>query len=78
MSDVLRSSIAGTSGIRRLSFARLDICCSGERVHDAVRHWELSGSSVTQPNIIFIMGDDIGWNNIGAYNQGIMSAERPI
>src|SRR5262252_871049 len=26
-----------------------------------------------RPNIIFIMGDDIGWANIGAYNQGIMA-----
>lgn len=31
----------------------------------------------TRPNIIFIMGDDIGWNNIGAYNQGIMAGRTP-
>ena len=30
-----------------------------------------------QPNIIFIMGDDIGWFNIGAYNQGIMGGKTP-
>ena len=30
-----------------------------------------------QPNIIFIMGDDIGWSNIGAYNQGIMAGRTP-
>jgi arylsulfatase A-like enzyme len=30
-----------------------------------------------QPNIIFIMGDDIGWFNIGAYHQGIMSGKTP-
>ncbi len=30
-----------------------------------------------KPNIIFIMGDDIGWSNIGAYNQGIMSGRTP-
>src|ERR1700675_3769874 len=29
------------------------------------------------PNIIMIMGDDIGWANIGAYNQGIMSGRTP-
>lgn len=29
------------------------------------------------PNIIFIMGDDIGWFNIGAYNQGIMAGKTP-
>ncbi len=30
-----------------------------------------------KPNIIFIMGDDIGWFNIGAYHQGIMSGRTP-
>ena len=30
-----------------------------------------------KPNIIMIMGDDIGWANIGAYNQGIMSGRTP-
>ena len=30
-----------------------------------------------KPNILFIMGDDVGWFNIGAYHQGIMSGETP-
>jgi arylsulfatase len=30
-----------------------------------------------QPNILFIMGDDIGWFNIGAYHQGIMASRTP-
>jgi arylsulfatase len=30
-----------------------------------------------KPNIIFIMGDDIGWYNIGAYHQGIMAGKTP-
>ena len=29
------------------------------------------------PNIVFIMGDDIGWFNIGAYHQGIMAGRTP-
>jgi arylsulfatase A-like enzyme len=29
------------------------------------------------PNIIVVMGDDIGWANIGAYNQGVMSGRTP-
>ena len=40
----------------------------------------LAGTLTAQekkPNIIFIMGDDIGWSNIGAYNQGIMSGRTP-
>jgi arylsulfatase A-like enzyme len=31
----------------------------------------------SKPNILFIMGDDIGWFNIGAYHQGIMSGKTP-
>ncbi|HMD64424.1 MAG TPA: sulfatase-like hydrolase/transferase, partial [Stellaceae bacterium] len=31
----------------------------------------------TPPNIIVIMGDDIGWSNIGVYNQGIMAGRTP-
>src|SRR6185312_3648558 len=30
-----------------------------------------------RPNIIVIMGDDIGWSNIGVYNQGIMAGRTP-
>jgi arylsulfatase A-like enzyme len=30
-----------------------------------------------QPNIVFIMGDDIGWFNIGAYHQGMMAGRTP-
>jgi arylsulfatase A-like enzyme len=30
-----------------------------------------------KPNILFIMGDDIGWLNIGAYHQGLMSSKTP-
>ena len=30
-----------------------------------------------QPNIIVIMGDDIGWENVGAYHQGLMYDTTP-
>ena len=30
-----------------------------------------------KPNILFIMGDDIGWFNIGAYNRGMMAGKTP-
>ena len=30
-----------------------------------------------KPNIVFIMGDDVGWFNIGAYHRGIMSGKTP-
>ncbi len=34
-------------------------------------------ASGKKPNILFIMGDDIGWFQIGAYHQGIMSGKTP-
>jgi len=30
-----------------------------------------------RPNIVFIMGDDVGWFNIGVYNQGMMAGRTP-
>jgi arylsulfatase A-like enzyme len=46
---------------------------------------ETRGSGTTQkadptgkkPNIVVIMGDDIGWFNIGAYHRGIMGGKTP-
>jgi arylsulfatase len=34
-------------------------------------------AAAKKPNILFIMGDDVGWFNIGAYHQGIMSGRTP-
>ena len=34
-------------------------------------------SAQQQPNIVVIMGDDIGWFNIGAYHRGIMAGRTP-
>lgn len=36
-----------------------------------------NASTQTKPNIVFIMGDDIGWFNIGAYHQGMMAGRTP-
>src|SRR6266576_3516771 len=30
-----------------------------------------------KPNIVVVMGDDIGWFNVGAYHQGIMAGKTP-
>jgi arylsulfatase A-like enzyme len=34
-------------------------------------------SAQEKPNIVVIMGDDIGWSNVGVYNQGIMAGRTP-
>jgi arylsulfatase A-like enzyme len=36
-----------------------------------------SSSNGKKPNILVIMGDDVGWFNIGAYHRGIMSGKTP-
>src|SRR5499427_5421120 len=37
----------------------------------------LHAQQSAKPNIIFIRGDDVGWSNIGVYNQGIMAVRTP-
>ena len=37
----------------------------------------LTHAADKQPNIVVIMGDDIGWSNIGVYNQGMMAGRTP-
>ena len=37
----------------------------------------LAQAPAAKPNILVIMGDDVGWFNIGAYHQGIMSGKTP-
>ena len=34
-------------------------------------------AKIKKPNILVIMGDDMGWFNIGAYHRGIMSGKTP-
>ena len=36
-----------------------------------------ASAQTKKPNIVVIMGDDIGWFNIGAYHRGIMSGKTP-
>src|SRR5215469_14463728 len=37
----------------------------------------LASAQEKKPNILFIMGDDVGWFNIGAYHRGMMSGKTP-
>src|SRR5882724_10277363 len=36
-----------------------------------------SAQAPARPNIVVVMGDDVGWFNIGAYHQGMMSGRSP-
>jgi arylsulfatase A-like enzyme len=57
--------VAGTRSIAALSAALILSAAVAARAADK------------KPNIVFIMGDDVGWFNIGAYHQGIMSGKTP-
>src|SRR5262249_1722204 len=46
-------------------------------VESAVAQAQQAAPAGAKPNILVIMGDDIGWFNIGAYHQGIMSGKTP-
>jgi arylsulfatase len=55
------------------------ICCDGA---GKARLLVLAGAAGgkdgdKKPNILFIMGDDVGWFNIGAYHRGMMSGKTP-
>src|SRR5262249_2898001 len=53
-------------------------CCSGEgRQQFIAAEDEKDDKNGKKPNIVFIMGDDVGWFNIGAYHRGIMSGKTP-
>ena len=41
---------------------------------EGIRHRTTIGQ---RPNIVFIMGDDVGWFNVGAYHRGMMSGKTP-
>ena len=43
----------------------------------AVASTPVAAQQQRPPNILVIMGDDVGWFNIGAYHQGIMSGKTP-
>ena len=36
-----------------------------------------AGAQTKKPNILVIMGDDVGWYNLSCYHQGIMSGRTP-
>lgn len=54
-------------------FAYITVCFFGSIALIA----PVNAADESKPNILVIMGDDVGWFNIGAYHQGIMSGKTP-
>src|SRR5262245_65439776 len=50
---------------------------SGSGLTTSAHAQQTPAISGQRPNIVFIMGDDIGWFNVGAYHQGIMAGRTP-
>ena len=64
----------GTS-TRKLALAVLVVSCLISTAPAATAAKQ--AGSTKPPNILVIMGDDVGWFNIGAYHRGMMSGKTP-
>ena len=60
---------------RKSALVALIVSCSMVTCSSAAASGQ--GGSAKPPNILVIMGDDVGWFNIGAYHRGIMSGKTP-
>jgi len=59
------------------TLAAASALASTNRVQVAQAQAQPAAPSGQQPNILVIMADDIGWSNLGVYNQGIMAGRTP-
>src|SRR5580700_6331878 len=63
------------AGVRKLTLGALAISSFLLAGGNTPAHAQAAGAK--PPNILVIMGDDVGWFNIGAYHRGIMSGKTP-
>jgi len=63
------------ASVRKLTLGALAISSFLLAGGSATAHAQ--AASAKPPNILVIMGDDVGWFNIGAYHRGIMSGKTP-
>ena len=70
-----RNVLLGTSSV--VAAAALTSSALAQTQKAATPSGAPTGSTSGKPNILFIMGDDIGWFNVSAYNMGIMGYRTP-
>jgi len=70
-----RSVLLGTSSV--VAAAALTTSALAQSQKAATPATAPSGGTAGKPNILFIMGDDIGWFNVSAYNMGMMGYRTP-
>ena len=85
--DMSDDATGEKSGLKATPSIVATYCSAARRLRplrhsDTAAHVQLAQaqqptSSGQPPNILVIMGDDVGWFNIGAYHQGIMSGKTP-
>src|SRR5438552_16441200 len=63
--------------VRLKKFSFVVVLLSALMMPSAVHLSAAQEAQQGKPNIVFIMGDDIGWFNISAYHHGIMSGRTP-
>ncbi|WP_045003072.1 arylsulfatase [Bradyrhizobium sp. LTSP857] len=73
-----RSLLLGTSTLVAASVLTSEALAQAQKAAPVQSKQGASTPPVTtKPNILFIMGDDIGWFNVSAYNMGIMGYRTP-
>src|SRR5215831_15210782 len=63
------------ASMRKLALRAFALCLLALPMSAATGHGQ--GGSAKPPNILVIMGDDVGWFNIGAYHRGMMVGKTP-
>ena len=70
-----RNLLLGTSSIVAAAALTSEALAQAQKATPAPAASPAGGSR--KPNILFIMGDDIGWFNVSAYNMGVMGYRTP-
>lgn len=71
------SALHGRIVLFAATFAAVYALACGAAVQPSQAQAQTTVSPGQQPNIVFIMADDVGWLNVGVYNQGMMAGRTP-